>query len=210
VLHDVLKDCTDWTFERLETEGFSQAVMEALQLVTKIEGEDYDDFVRRAAGNPISRAVKMADLEDNMDLSRIADVTTKTIERIEDCNSRSTVSNTGSCALTKRSRSKNATLRPSSGMSVCSSVQNAISTAAPERRGARHEGKLKRRDTCKHQNAAAASAGLSNVVPRICRGHLQPVTRNEAAGWSIRAPVSIGDDLMGWTASAPSGQPRSS
>jgi (p)ppGpp synthase/HD superfamily hydrolase len=85
VLHDVLEDCghKGWTIERLEKEGFSPAVLEALQLVTKIKGEDYDDFVRRAAGNPISRAVKIADLQDNMDLSRIANVTAKDLERIE-------------------------------------------------------------------------------------------------------------------------------
>jgi hypothetical protein len=53
-----------------------------LQLVSKINGEDYD-FVRRAAGNPISRAVKMADLEDNTDLSRIANVTKKDLERMD-------------------------------------------------------------------------------------------------------------------------------
>jgi hypothetical protein len=51
--------------------------------VTKINGEDYNSFVRRAAGNPISRAVKIADIQDNMDLSRIANVTTRDLERIE-------------------------------------------------------------------------------------------------------------------------------
>ena len=39
--------------------------------------------MRRAAGNPISRAVKLADLKDNMDLSRIAHVTERDLERIE-------------------------------------------------------------------------------------------------------------------------------
>jgi (p)ppGpp synthase/HD superfamily hydrolase len=83
VLHDVGEDCEDWTFARLEAEGFSPAVIKALRLVTKIEGEDYDDFVRRAADNPISRAVKQADIEDNMDLKRLNNVTTKDLERIE-------------------------------------------------------------------------------------------------------------------------------
>ena len=83
VLHDVVEDCPGWTFERLKAEGFSTAVIEALRLVTKIEGESYEAFVQRAAGNPISRAVKLADLEDNMDLSRIAQVTDRDIERVE-------------------------------------------------------------------------------------------------------------------------------
>lgn len=85
VLHDVLEDCEHkgWTIERLEAEGFDSSVIEALLLVTKVDGESYDDFVRRAAGNPVSRAVKMADLKDNMNLSRIADVTARDLERIE-------------------------------------------------------------------------------------------------------------------------------
>ena len=49
VLHDVVEDCPGWTFERLEAEGFSASVIEALRLVTKIKGEDYEDFVKRAA-----------------------------------------------------------------------------------------------------------------------------------------------------------------
>ena len=49
VLHDVVEDSPGWTFERLEAEGFSASVIEALRLVTKIKGEDYEDFVKRAA-----------------------------------------------------------------------------------------------------------------------------------------------------------------
>jgi hypothetical protein len=39
--------------------------------VTKRDAENYEDFVRRAAANPIGRRVKLADLHDNNDLSRI-------------------------------------------------------------------------------------------------------------------------------------------
>ena len=42
VLHDVVEDCEGWTFERLREEGFSPAVIKALELVTKRDdGEDY-------------------------------------------------------------------------------------------------------------------------------------------------------------------------
>ena len=44
-----VEDCPGWTFERLEAGGFSASVIEALRLVTKIKGEDYEDFVKRAA-----------------------------------------------------------------------------------------------------------------------------------------------------------------
>jgi hypothetical protein len=57
-------------------------IIEALQSVTKSEGEDYEDFVRRAAANPIGRAVKLADMLDNIDLSRIAVPSEKDFQRI--------------------------------------------------------------------------------------------------------------------------------
>jgi hypothetical protein len=46
-------------------------------------GEDYEAFARRAAANPIGRRVKLADLADNCDLSRISTPTEKDYERIE-------------------------------------------------------------------------------------------------------------------------------
>ena len=60
VLHDVVED-TDCTFDRLRTEGFAESVLEALDAVTRREGESYEDFVQRAAKNPIGRNVKRAD-----------------------------------------------------------------------------------------------------------------------------------------------------
>ena len=70
VLHDVVED-TDWTFDRLRDEGFGPPVIEALDCLTKRSGEEYMDFVRRSAQNPLARRVKLADLEDNMDLRRV-------------------------------------------------------------------------------------------------------------------------------------------
>jgi (p)ppGpp synthase/HD superfamily hydrolase len=82
ILHDVVED-TDWTFEKLAQEGFPQEIIEALKCVTKREGEPYDDFVRRSAGNEIARRVKLADLEHNMDARRLTDVTEKDVERLK-------------------------------------------------------------------------------------------------------------------------------
>ncbi len=82
VLHDVVED-TSVTLDILRAEGFSEAVIEAIGAVTKRPGEDYSAFVLRAAANPIGRKVKLADLADNCDLSRIAEPTAKDYERIE-------------------------------------------------------------------------------------------------------------------------------
>ena len=82
VLHDVVEDTT-WTFADLAREGFPSSILEALQCVTKIEGEDYADFVRRSAGNPLAKRVKLADLEDNMDLRRIPEISEKDRARLQ-------------------------------------------------------------------------------------------------------------------------------
>lgn len=82
VLHDVVED-TDWTFEKLRDEGFPPPVIEALDSVTKREGEAYHDFVRRSAANPLGCAVKLADLEDNMDVRRMPEITEEAKTRLQ-------------------------------------------------------------------------------------------------------------------------------
>ena len=83
VLHDVIEDCQGWTFERLRAEGFSEEVIAAVEAVSKRSGESYEDFVRRCASNPIGRCVKLADLHDNCELSRIAEPSDRDYERIK-------------------------------------------------------------------------------------------------------------------------------
>lgn len=74
VLHDLVED-TNWTFEELAKEGFSNEIIEALKCVTKKNGENYDDFIQRVSKNPLAIQVKLNDLEDNMDLSRLSKIT---------------------------------------------------------------------------------------------------------------------------------------
>jgi len=82
VLHDVVED-TLWTFAALQREGFPQPVLEALQCVTKRKGEAYEHFVQRSASNRLARKVKLADLEDNMDIRRVAQLTNSNKARFE-------------------------------------------------------------------------------------------------------------------------------
>ncbi len=70
VLHDVIED-TGVTYEYLSAEGFPFEILKALQALTKLDGEKRIDAARRAAVNPIAREVKIADVKDNMDLTRI-------------------------------------------------------------------------------------------------------------------------------------------
>jgi (p)ppGpp synthase/HD superfamily hydrolase len=84
VLHDVVEDCPEWPLLRLEAEGFSKAVLDAVASVTKLpqEEQDYDAFILRAANSVIGRRVKIADLNDNLDLSRIANPTERDLTRL--------------------------------------------------------------------------------------------------------------------------------
>ena len=83
VLHDVVED-TPTTLDDLRNAGFSEEVLAALDCVTKREGESYEAFVERAAANPIVRQVKLADLEDNMDLRRLpaTDLSPRAVDRL--------------------------------------------------------------------------------------------------------------------------------
>lgn len=76
VLHDVVED-SEWTLESLGNEGFSENVLDAIDSVTRREGESYEAFVARSAEHPIGRRVKLADLADNADLSRFHSPTEK-------------------------------------------------------------------------------------------------------------------------------------
>jgi guanosine-3',5'-bis(diphosphate) 3'-pyrophosphohydrolase len=70
VLHDVVED-SDWTIEKLKDEGFTGNITEALDLMTKDPNLNYQDYIKSVRNNPIARAVKIADITDNMNLDRI-------------------------------------------------------------------------------------------------------------------------------------------
>jgi len=82
LLHDIVED-TDTTFTDLEQMGFPQEVVDTLHLLTHKEGVDYFDYIKNIATNPIAVKVKLADLEHNMDPSRIEEPTEIDLERRE-------------------------------------------------------------------------------------------------------------------------------
>ena len=81
LLHDVVED-TDWTFDDLVGEGFSDRVIEALRLLTHTDGSPYEDYIERIASNPLASVVKKADLADNMDFKRIQEPTENDFARL--------------------------------------------------------------------------------------------------------------------------------
>lgn len=82
LLHDVVED-TDYTLEDLAAEGFGKDILEAVALMTHEDDVPYLDYVAKLKDNPIARAVKLADLAHNSDLSRIGEIDDETRERLE-------------------------------------------------------------------------------------------------------------------------------
>ncbi len=70
LLHDVVED-TAFTFDDLKQAGFSDAVLDALKLLTHDEAVPYLAYVAAVKQNPIAKAVKLADLAHNSDLTRL-------------------------------------------------------------------------------------------------------------------------------------------
>lgn len=81
VLHDVVED-TEWTLDALRERGFPEEVVTAVDHLTRREGESYEAFIDRAAGDLVARRVKVADLEDNLDVRRLGTVRAADLERL--------------------------------------------------------------------------------------------------------------------------------
>ncbi|WP_010473189.1 hypothetical protein [Acaryochloris sp. CCMEE 5410] len=82
VLHDAVED-SDLTLEDLAEAGFPEEILAAIDAMTKREHESYDTYLERVMGNAIALRVKIADMTDNMDISRISHPTEKDWTRLE-------------------------------------------------------------------------------------------------------------------------------
>lgn len=81
ILHDVIED-TSTTAEDLCAAGFDAMLVEAIVALSKRVGETYDQFIARIANNDLARQVKIADLEDNMNITRLPYLTELDIARL--------------------------------------------------------------------------------------------------------------------------------
>lgn len=81
LLHDVVED-TCITLDDLRL-FFEDEIVETVDLLTHRDGEDYFAYLAKIKSNPLARAIKLADLEDNMDLSRFSHPCEQDYERLE-------------------------------------------------------------------------------------------------------------------------------
>lgn len=84
ILHDCVEDSNGAvTLDTLKAEGFSPRVLSALSLLTHDKGEPYDAYVRRISTNKDAARVKLEDLRDNSDITRLKGIRPKDFERVE-------------------------------------------------------------------------------------------------------------------------------
>jgi (p)ppGpp synthase/HD superfamily hydrolase len=81
-LHDVIED-TPITFDDLRAAGLNEAVIEAVDAITKRDNEDYKGYLERVAANALAKHVKLADLAHNMNTGRLKEVDDKAKIRLE-------------------------------------------------------------------------------------------------------------------------------
>ena len=82
LLHDVVED-SDYSLQELIDMGFPKEVTDAIALMTHDDAVPYLDYVRNLKDNPVARAVKLADLKHNSDLSRLDVINEKALKRVE-------------------------------------------------------------------------------------------------------------------------------
>ncbi|WP_233145318.1 GTP pyrophosphokinase [Wohlfahrtiimonas populi] len=82
LLHDVLED-SSFTENDLNNAGFSKEIINALIALTRKNEESYQEFIERIAVNDLARLVKIADIKDNLDITRLSTLNDKNIERIK-------------------------------------------------------------------------------------------------------------------------------
>ena len=80
LLHDVVED-TGYTLDDLKNMGFPESVTNALSLLTHEDGVPYMEYVAKLKSDPIAKAVKLADLKHNSDLSRLDSIDEKARSR---------------------------------------------------------------------------------------------------------------------------------
>ena len=81
-LHDTLED-TELSYLDLMVLGFSDKVINGVIFITKHKEESYKDYLEHVKSNELATAVKLSDLTNNMDLSRLKEITEVDKKRLE-------------------------------------------------------------------------------------------------------------------------------
>lgn len=81
VLHDTIED-SDMTLKDLANYGFSELILDALDCLSKRENEGYEEFIKRILPNDLAKKIKIEDIKDNLDLTRIESINNEDLKRV--------------------------------------------------------------------------------------------------------------------------------
>jgi len=85
LLHDVIED-TKTTWAQLKELGCTDRIIDAVDALTKMPGQSYDEYKEEVFSNKDAMVVKMADLRHNTDIRRLKGVSQKDIDRLAKYN----------------------------------------------------------------------------------------------------------------------------
>jgi len=81
ILHDLLEDCPEWTKDKL-LEEFPNSVVKAVECLTHLDNESYEEYINRVLTNEMAIIVKQFDLEDNLDITRLKVLNEQDLKRL--------------------------------------------------------------------------------------------------------------------------------
>ena len=81
ILHDLIEDCPEWNETSLRC-LFSENIVSTIVVLTKKDNEDYFEYIDRINQSSWAARVKISDLKDNMDITRLKTITEKDFERL--------------------------------------------------------------------------------------------------------------------------------
>lgn len=81
VLHDIIED-TSTSSDDLKKLGFSKEIIDAVVCLTKLQDEYNEDYIKRVMSSKLALKVKLYDLEDNLNLLRLKEISEKDIKRL--------------------------------------------------------------------------------------------------------------------------------
>ncbi len=82
ILHDVIED-SHFTLNDLKQQGFADEIINAVECLSKKQGENYEDFITRLSSNKLAKKIKIVDIKDNMNLSRLDQVNESDLFRVK-------------------------------------------------------------------------------------------------------------------------------
>jgi (p)ppGpp synthase/HD superfamily hydrolase len=85
LLHDLIEDIKGWDEKRV-ADLFGKDIAFYVNVLSKKKNQEYEDYIKKIYKYKVCKEVKLADLKDNMDLSRLPEITGSDVERVKKYN----------------------------------------------------------------------------------------------------------------------------